>query len=444
MSRVASPTRSFKTDGDSTDLLRLMAQQLETIKDNMTIIDQENKKRSNEITEIWRHLRIPLTEDESGDNPRTHARKTRHVTPESSPDHSPTRQTTLATSPSNLFPVDKAIRIVRELKGQDDAGVEEFISSCKRARLQCSDPNFLLDMIINERIKDNAERAIRFTEIKNYDDLFNALRTNVTGSTSLELAKAKLQNTRQGNDSVQQYTSRFRSNLNELKYAIQNETRSTERRVAIRLEERNAIKSYIMGLRDEIGTQVRSLRPTDINEAQTDAMETEVWIREKNARRAVSNSFRQQPSPRLAFQPTRQTFRPRPTEPQPHPRHNRASEPVFNKIHSAPLAERVNKTCNYCGTPGHIEANCFRKSNFRSIQNLKRPPQQRTNNIIEADNLHEEEIPEWTTEAEKEFLDQLQEQQIGSLQSLPDCSIAHGNWEEPIDSEDTSSTLDQE
>ena len=82
------------------------------------------------------------------------------------------------------------------------------------------------------------------------------------------------------------YNQRFRQALNELNYAVQAEHHNkTARKIALQFEENASIKKYIMNLRDEIGSQVRPLKPQNINKAQQEALEAEIWYREKNRSR---------------------------------------------------------------------------------------------------------------------------------------------------------------
>ena len=60
-------------------------------------------------------------------------------------------------------------RTIEELKGCDDMGVEDFIKTVKRARIRCSQPDLLLDLIIANKIRDRAKRTIPFNPIDNYD-----------------------------------------------------------------------------------------------------------------------------------------------------------------------------------------------------------------------------------------------------------------------------------
>lgn len=181
-----------------------------------------------------------------------------------------------------------------------------------------------------------------------------------------------------------------------------------------------------MGLRDDIGTQVRSLRPVDLNEAQTDAMETEVWLKEKAGRGKPP----MQPQQRVPFnggdrRPDNRVDLRKPSRPV---RHN-TDHPVN---HDRPLSERMKLNCNYCHKVGHTEDQCYQKANFRQGGNLKRPPQ-RVNRTQD----------DWEDETDDVYLQQLQEEHLIELQqSPPDYSPANGNWEEPQDQEDSSLTAD--
>ena len=176
------------------------------------------------------------------------------------------------------------IRTIKVLKGRDDCGVDDFIASVKRAKGRCSQKDLLSDFISAEKITDLAKRAIRFTSIKTYKELFDALRQNVGIISSVQLSYSKLEGIKQTLiESVQKYNLRFRQQFNELNYAVQNEhSNSTVRRLALQVEEKSAIKKYVINLKEEIGTQVRPLKPTTLNQAQQEALESEVWFKERN------------------------------------------------------------------------------------------------------------------------------------------------------------------
>ncbi|XP_043605264.1 uncharacterized protein LOC122577772 [Bombus pyrosoma] len=84
-------------------------------------------------------------------------------------------------------------------------------------------------------------------------------------------------------ETVQSFNSRFRQQLNELNYAVQNENRTlVERRVAMDIEEREALKTYLLNLRHEIGQIVGANDQKNLNLAQQLAADKEQWLRESN------------------------------------------------------------------------------------------------------------------------------------------------------------------
>jgi hypothetical protein len=104
----------------------------------------------------------------------------------------------------------------------------------------------------------------------------------MSAPTTVSDCKDKLRNLEQGmTETVQSFNSRFRQQLNELNYAIQNEDRTPiERRVAIDMEEREALKTYLLSLRPEISQMVIASDPKTLNLAQQVAANKERWLRE--------------------------------------------------------------------------------------------------------------------------------------------------------------------
>ena len=275
-------------------------------------------------------------------------------------------------SSATLIPATDLIRTIEVLNGRDDIGVHDFIRNVKRARAHCSQPDLMLDYIIAEKITDQAKRSIRHTTIGSYGDLYEILRTKLAPINSIELCRSRLENCRQNNDSVQNYSMRFRQLLNELNYAIQAEhQRPSERSIAIKIEERTAIKRYIMNLRDEISTQVRPLRPTTFAQALQDSMEAEAWHRERLRNRgfAVARSV---PS--------------RPSNLDPSQKLNSSTHtPNMYRVsygnppnHGPPLLQKTAMQCFNCKKVGHLQSQC---PNLRTIQGFpqglhrNRPPQ---------------------------------------------------------------------
>ena len=139
------------------------------------------------------------------------------------------------------------IRTVEVLNGQGDVGVHDVINTVKRAKIRCYQPRLLLDYILTEKIVGNAKIAIRHFPIGSYDDLYNALKTNLATTMTLETCRCKLESIRQNHDSVQFSNQRFRSAYNELIYTIQSEYSSgIERKLDLQIEEKLTTKRYVM------------------------------------------------------------------------------------------------------------------------------------------------------------------------------------------------------
>ncbi|OAD56662.1 hypothetical protein WN48_03125 [Eufriesea mexicana] len=74
------------------------------------------------------------------------------------------------------------------------------------------------------------------------------------------------------------------------RYALQYEHKETiEKRVAIDLENRRAVKIYVLNLKDEIETRVSACNPKDLVEAQEPAFQAEIIISEKRRFRSSQN-----------------------------------------------------------------------------------------------------------------------------------------------------------
>ncbi|KZC14900.1 hypothetical protein WN55_07869 [Dufourea novaeangliae] len=107
-------------------------------------------------------------------------------------------------------------------------------------------------------------------------------------------ARDKLYNVIQGRiESVMSYTHRFRQQLNEYRYAIQNEhTRPTTRQIALSISDKEAIKTYVRNLRYEIGVLIYPNRPNNVSEAQSYALEAEMALRESMSNYSVNASHK--------------------------------------------------------------------------------------------------------------------------------------------------------
>ena len=156
--------------------------------------------------------------------------------------------------------------------------------------MKTSQPYLLLDLIIAKEIQGLAEKAIRYQQINSYDDLYEALKQNLGQTSSILALKSKLESCKQGlTETVQNLTLRFRQIVNEINYAIQSQhINPIERRLKMKLEEQEAVNRYLLNLKKEIGIQIRLLKPTIITQAQSHAVETEMWMRESQPTRITT------------------------------------------------------------------------------------------------------------------------------------------------------------
>ncbi|XP_046142505.1 uncharacterized protein LOC123988680 [Osmia bicornis bicornis] len=279
-----------------------------------------------------------------------------------------------------------AIRTVETLRGRDDVGVEDFILSVRKARARCLEPELLLDLILIEKIIEHAKRNIRYIRIDSYEKLYECLRQHVSTPTTVGNSRTKLQSIRQGStESVQSYNMRFRQQLNELLYATQNENKTPmERKIAISIEEREAVRTYILNLRREIGQIVTACDPTTLLRAQQLAADKEQWLRDANGatKRPLANN---NPPPRRPAIPVTQqqtsSFRRPDMQTPPH--------------------LRTELKCTKCNRLGHTADRCYAR-NFPLGQQGKIPPR-RVNKVEEEQSpLDEtkEDCPESTVPAE--------------------------------------------
>lgn len=296
-----------------------------------------------------------------------------------------------STHENSILKATEALKMIENLNGINDIGVEEFIKSVKLARTRVSDKIILLRMIIVEKITDRAKQSIRFCEITSYDELFSALRTQVSIPNTVSGSRNKMQNIRQNpNETVQQYSNRFKQALNELEYAIQAQhSNPIARNLALEHEKNEAIKFYIHNLRPDLAYCIMAMQPQNLLEAHQKAIDTDIWINEMNHRKLNYKSFNTVPK--------RTDHRPN----------------IYNPAIKRNLNLNKNPIqCDHCKKVGHTKTNCYLlRQNFQRAQHGKIPPG-RVNQItetqdheitednqaiIQENELAENEVHEFTT-----------------------------------------------
>lgn len=86
----------------------------------------------------------------------------------------------LVTNNNAVSKACEIIRIIKPLHGRDNMDIEDFLKKVQLAKNSCSEPTLLLQLILAEKIFDQAENSIRYTKIDTYSELFEALRTQVS------------------------------------------------------------------------------------------------------------------------------------------------------------------------------------------------------------------------------------------------------------------------
>lgn len=255
----------------------------ETTNAQLIALDHENKNRAKEIENLARNLkatvltddasvmtRVTITGDEDEVAPTARSRQ-----PPSVPPMQPVVQ---------LMRAKDTMKFIETLRGRDDVRVEHFIKSVRFARNNCSEKATLLKLLLIEKITENTKQSIRYTTIETYEVLYETLRRNVSIPKTVSNCRAKLQQIRQGaTESIQSYNLRFRQQLNELIYTVQNKhTRPISREIAIEEEESEAVRTYILNLHRDIGILVIPSKPMKLIDAQKVAADMELWMRDTN------------------------------------------------------------------------------------------------------------------------------------------------------------------
>lgn len=415
VSPVSSRAQSPSREGIPTALLNALDEIRKSIStlvlnqtaaaENISILSRENMKRMKEGQEILARIGIKgdiqtdteganggrMTEDRDSDE--EHAKLKLRTRNESILRN---RQQLEPQAPhwQDGIPAKDIIRAIKPINGQDDMGVEDFIKIVTRTKSQCSQPQLLLDFILAEKITGNADKAIRYTPINTFNDLYEALRQNLKQTGSILSIKSKMESCKQGpNETIQNFSLRFKQILNELNYAVQASSEGTERQLRLEIEEKESINRYMLNLKREIGIQVRAMKPITLMEAQKEAAEYETWLKESQPIRNASIPPR--PTPRFIQRPM----------PPPRIAANTTAATGAKALNQTlPLADRAKMSCHKCGKLGHFASQCFSKQNFQHGHFPTRPPQVR--NIQEEDCLENQEMTQEEILEHEDYLEQ--------------------------------------
>ena len=101
-----------------------------------------------------------------------------------------------------------------------------------------------LELILAEKLIGHAERTLRYLRITTFEELYDALRSNINTTMTVTSVRKHLKAvTQREHETVQNYNTRFRYKLNETRYAAQNKyNRPALRRIAFGEEKENVIE----------------------------------------------------------------------------------------------------------------------------------------------------------------------------------------------------------
>ncbi|KAK9302452.1 hypothetical protein QLX08_005526 [Tetragonisca angustula] len=240
------------------------------------------------------------------------------------------------------------------------------------AKNSCSEPTLLLQLILAEKILDQAERSIRYTKIDTYSELFKALRTQVFIPVTVNDCKQGL------TESVQAFSNRFRRH-SELQCAVQSRYKgATSRHIAIQKANEKALHMYITNLCGEIGQTVLACDPKTSNQR---------GIMKENRPKLTTprSNFTSTPHQRnVCFQ----NLTPRLIE---------APQPRLSLLAPVPRPP----TCEHCKKSDHHQSQCYQLRNFQHRQFGKIPL--RVNNLTEPTRQDQSNLPTESTITPENF-----------------------------------------
>jgi hypothetical protein len=288
----------------------------------------------------------------------------------------------------------KAIKYIPILNGDDDIGVEDFVADVRAIRNVCTQKALLLRAIKIEKIIGQAAQGIRNIRIENYTNLFDAFRQNVAAQVASDEYAEQLRELRQGRDeSVQSFNISFRQVLNRLTYAITNEKpQPLTRKITLEKVMKGVSRTYLRGLRTEVGRMLMPSEPSTLVEAKKEAGAIERFLREEQQRGVQPMNRYPEKRPQMERFTT-----------------GRGAIPRRNSVRTN---DAMQTKCFKCGKIGHITPQC---PNFQSPSQRNRPPLR--------DNQIEREPDYITEEINKDTEEQSywNEEYQGSTRPREDC-----------------------
>lgn len=223
------------------------------------------------------------------------------------------------------------------------AGLYDFIQACEWVYDQIEEDvmdAFLL--LIKTKLKGDAESFISSRNIADWETLKNLLIGHYSDARDIEgLGRELTVSTQTGNETPRQFLVRIQTLLTKIRSSINLNPDNTaaDKVTLIRSHETTALKTVLAGLRNPLGTTIRSQRPANLNEVASLLIDEEnilyLQARNNNIDRKTRGAI-----PRDLYNLPQNSHR------------------------------QVDiKTCNYCKKPGHVISECRRREFNNSNSN---------------------------------------------------------------------------
>lgn len=234
------------------------------------------------------------------------------------------------------------------------AGLYDFIQACEWVFEQIDEgvlDAFLL--LIKTKLKGEAEAFISSRNISEWETLKDLLTGHFSDARDIEgLGRELTVSTQSLNESPRQFLTRIQALLTKIRSSINLNPDNTaaDRATLIKSYEATALKTVLAGLRNPLGTTIRSQRPANLNDVASFLIDEEnilyLQTRNNNIDRKTRGAI-----PRDLY-----------------------NLPQRNSDNS-------RKTCNYCKKVGHIISECRRREFNNSNASNNFPRFAQTNNF---------------------------------------------------------------
>lgn len=232
------------------------------------------------------------------------------------------------------------------------AGLYDFLQACDWVYDQIDED--VLDaflLIIKTKLRGDAEAFISSRNISDWETLKDLLTGHYSDARDIEgLGRELTVSVQSVNESPRQFLTRIQALLTKIRSSINlnPENTAADKATLIKSYETTALKTVLAGLRNPLGTTIRSQRPSDLNEVASLLIDEEniIYLQtrnnniDKNIRGAIPKDLYNLP------------------------RRNVPQNPKF---------------CNYCKRPGHNLSEC-RRRDFNQNNHFNNSNQNHGNN----------------------------------------------------------------